>query len=185
MPIIYGENIMLREYRWEDFDSIRSWVNDREITQFLSSLFLFPHTKNKTESYLKMMLEGSSDARGFVIANKENGEYIGQIDLIEIDWVSRKGTLGIVIGRKDYLGKGIGTEAISLLLNFAFNEMNLNKIDLTLSDYNKRGIRCYEKCGFVEEGRLREDFYTGGKYTDTIMMGCLKKDFERIKKTGE
>lgn len=177
MPRLYGKSIVLREYRWEDLDGIRGWVNDSEVTQFLSGLFLYPHTLHQSESYLSMMIEHKSEARGFVIADKDTLEYIGQIDLIKVDWVSRKATLGIVIGRKELHGKGIGTEAIKLLLGFAFNQLNLNKVDLTVRDYNKRGIRCYEKCGFIEEGRLREDYYINGGYTDTVLMGCLKRDF--------
>lgn len=181
MPRLIGERIMLREYRIEDLPYIRKWVNDIEITRYLSNIFVYPHTLNETENFLNSMLQGNSNMKGFIIAEKETEEYIGQIDLIKMDWISRIGTLGIVIGTKENLSKGYGTEAIKLIQDFAFNKLNLHKLDLEVRDYNERAIRCYKKCGFIEEGRIRENFFVDGKYTDTIFMGILKREYEAIK----
>lgn len=180
MPTIIGERIILREYRKEDLPYIRKWVNNYEITKYLSEIFIFPHTMNSTENFLNKMLEGSSNMKGFIIAHKENEEYIGQIDLI-INWINRVGTLGIVIGNTEKLGKGYGTEAIKLIQEFAFNRLNLHKLDLEVRDYNKRAINCYKKCGFKEEGRKRENYFVDGKYTDTVIMGILKREWEKAR----
>lgn len=177
MPILTGDRIILREYRKDDLPYMRKWVNDIEITKYLSHIFLYPHTLNTTESFLNSILEGNSGIKGFIIAHKATEEYIGQIDLIKIDWINRIGTLGIVIGSREYLGKGYGTEAIKLIQKFAFNSLNLNKLDLEVRDYNERAIKCYKKCGFQEEGRIREAFFVDGKYTDTIFMGILKREY--------
>lgn len=177
MARIIGNRIMLREYRKEDLPFIRSWVNDREITDYLSDIFLYPHTLNVTEDFLNSMLEGNNNMKGFIIAHKDTEEYIGQIDLIKINWVNRVATIGIVIGTKENLSKGYGTEAIKLLQEFAFNRLNLNKLDLEVRAYNQRAINCYKKCGFIEEGRIRENFYIDGKYTDTLFMGILKREW--------
>lgn len=177
MARIIGNRIMLREYRKEDLPFIRSWVNDREITDYLSDIFLYPHTLNVTEDFLNNMLEGNTNMKGFIIAHKDTEDYIGQIDLIKIDWVNRVGTIGIVIGTKENLSKGYGTEAIRLLQEFAFNRLNLHKLDLEVRAYNQRAINCYKKCGFIEEGRIRENFYKDGEYTDTLFMGILKREW--------
>lgn len=177
MAILIGDRIILREYRKEDLPCIRAWVNDPEITNFLSNIFLYPHTLNDTENFLNSMLEGNTESKGFIIAHKDTEEYIGQIDLIKIDWVNRVGTMGIVIGSKENLNKGYGTEAIKLLQEFAFNRLNLHKLDLEVREFNKRAIRCYEKCGFRIEGRLRQNFYIDGKYYDTLIMGILKEEW--------
>lgn len=178
MAILIGERIILREYRKDDLSYIRKWVNNEEITKYLSNIFLYPHTMNDTESFLNSMLQGSSGFKGYVVAHKETEEYIGQIDLIAIDWVNRIATLGIVLGATENLGKGYGTEAITLIQEFAFNKLNLHKLDLEVRDYNERAIRCYKKCGFVEEGRFRENFFVDGKYTDTLFMGILKSEYK-------
>jgi len=177
---LIGDRIVLREYRKEDLPYMRKWVNDIEITQYLSNIFLYPHTLNETENFLNNILQGASNFKGFVIAHKDTEEYIGQIDLIKIDWVNRVGTLGIVIGTKDNLSKGYGSEAIKLIQEFAFNKLNLHKLDLEVRAYNKRAISCYEKCGFKEEGRIRENFFVDGKYTDTLFMGILKKEYKEM-----
>ncbi|NLN14306.1 MAG: GNAT family N-acetyltransferase [Tissierellia bacterium] len=174
-----GERIILREYRREDYPHIRRWVNDYEITQYLSNIFLYPHTEVDTEKFLNQMLEGKT--RGFVIAHKDTEEYIGQLDLVNIDWPNRVGHIGIVIGSKEDLGKGYGTEAIKLIQDFAFNKLNLNKLELNVLSFNERARRCYEKCGFKVEGVIRQNFYKDGKYVDTIKMGILRAEWEEAR----
>lgn len=81
------------------------------------------------------------------------------------------------------LSKGYGTEAVKILQEFVFNQMNLNRIQLELHDFNERAYRCYLKCGFKEEGRLRKRHYINGSYGDTIIMGILKNEYEEIKES--
>ncbi|MDR7870478.1 MAG: GNAT family protein [Tissierellaceae bacterium] len=171
-----GERIVLREYRKEDFAYMRKWVNDYEITKYLSNVFLHPHSVADTENFINSMIEGKM--KGFIIAHKGTEEYIGQLDMIKIDWPNRVGTLGIVIGTKENLSKGYGTEAIKLLQEFAFNKLNLNKLELDVRAFNERAINCYEKCGFKKEGIIRENYYENGEYTDTIKMGILKREWK-------
>jgi RimJ/RimL family protein N-acetyltransferase len=179
MPHIYGDRIALREYQLSDLDYMRRWVNDPEITNTLSDVFLFPHSKNETESFLSMMVEGKSSAKSFVIADKDSLDYIGQIDLFKIDWKNRFALLAVVIGRKEYLGKGYGSEAIRILQRFAFEELNLNRIELEVYEYNERAYKCYLKCGFKEEGRYRKKIYRVGKYWDSICMSILRSEYEQ------
>lgn len=179
MPNLYGDRIVLREYRREDLKDMRQWVNDPEVVDNLSDVFLYPNTLEETEKFLDfVMSKNGIDKGNFVIAHKENEEYIGQIDLIKIDWKNRIAEMGIVIGTKDNWGKGYGAEAIKLLQEFVFNRLNLNRLELIVHDYNKRAYNCYKKCGFKEEGRLREKFYINGKYTDYIVMGILRSEYK-------
>jgi len=182
MPKIFGERIMLREYRKEDLEHMRKWVNNSKIVDNLSDIFLYAVPLNDTENFLNSILEGKSESKGFIIADKKTETYIGQIDLHQIDWKNRVAELGIVIGEENNLGKGYGTEAIKLMQNFVFERLNLNRLQLTVHDFNKRGINCYKKCGFKQEGRLRQKFYIDGKYSDMLYMGILKSEYEKIKK---
>jgi RimJ/RimL family protein N-acetyltransferase len=177
MPRLYGEKIMLREYRASDLEPMRRWVNDADIVCHLSDIFLYPHPLQATEDFLNDILEGKPDSRGFVIADPVTEEYIGQVNLDRIDWKNRVGIVGIVIGSSDHLGKGYGTEAMKLLVRFAFMEMNLNRLELEVYDFNERACRSYQACGFREEGRLRQRQYKNGRYVDVIVMGLLRSDW--------
>jgi RimJ/RimL family protein N-acetyltransferase len=178
MPRLLGSRIMLREYRRDDLPWIRQWVNDPAIVGYLSDIFLYPHAMESTEAYLDAILEGNTDSRGFVIADLDSEAYIGQVNLDSIDWKNRVGRIGIVIGSIEHMGYGYGTEAMKLLIAFAFHEMNLNRLELEVYDFNERAYRCYLTCGFKEEGRLRERQYKNGRYSDVIQMGILRSEWE-------
>ncbi|MEF2965319.1 GNAT family protein [Paenibacillus sp. M1] len=180
MPHLIGERITLREYRMEDLPHIRSWVNDEEITDTLSDIFLFPQTHHNTESFLRSMVEGTSASKGFVIAEKDTLDYIGQIDLHKLDWKNRSAVMGIVIGRKDMLGQGYGREAIKLLLGFVFDTLNLNRLELEVLGNNERGRRCYLSCGFKEEGTIRQKIFKRGKYIDVQLMSILAEEYRAL-----
>lgn len=178
MPKVYGKRIILREYRKDDLSFIGEWVNNANITDMLSDIFLFPHTEKNTEAFLdRMLTPGNKETCGFVIADKDTEAFIGQIDLFEIDWKNRKAVMGIIIGREENHNKGYGKEAIQLLLDYGFNRLGLNKIELTVRAYNERGIHCYEQCGFKVEGILRDDFFIHGQYTDTVKMAILQREW--------
>ncbi|NPV91158.1 MAG: GNAT family N-acetyltransferase [Firmicutes bacterium] len=178
MPRILGKKVDLREYRLEDLDAIREWVNDRETVRNLDDVFIYPHTLNMTEEYLNRILEDKlENERHFVIASHETDEYLGQVALMHVDWRSRIATLGIVIAQKENRDQGYGREAIELVLDFAFGQLNLHRVELCVREYNTRGCHLYLKCGFVEEGRKRKHYYIDGQYTDTILMGILKEEY--------
>ncbi len=88
--------------------------------------------------------------------------------------------MGISIGEKEYWGKGYGTDAMRVVLRYAFTELNLHRVSLTVFEYNPRAIRSYEKAGFTLEGREREAVFRSGKRTDMIYMGVLREDWERL-----
>ncbi|WP_276357992.1 GNAT family N-acetyltransferase [Cohnella caldifontis] len=177
MPRLRGDRILLREYRADDLEPMRRWVNDPDIVCHLSDIFLYPHPLQASEQFLEEMLEGGSDSRGFVIADPATEAYIGQVNLDRIDWKNRVGFIGIVIGEKHLLGQGIGTEALKMMVKFAFEELNLNRLELEVYDFNERALRCYLACGFREEGRLRARQFKNGRYVDVIVMGLLRSDW--------
>ena len=177
MPTLIGERIILREYRKEDIKHIRDWVNDPIIANNLSDRFLYPHTMNATENFVNSVLEGKSDQKGFVIAHRESEEYIGQIDLFKFDWKNRSVEFGIVIGKQENQCKGYGSEAILLLQEFVFDRLNLNRLQLQVHDFNQKAYHSYSKCGFKEEGRLRQKYYINGQYCDSVQMGILQSEY--------
>ncbi len=179
MPHLYGEHIMLREYRTEDIADIRKWVNDVKSTRYLSSIFWLPQSYENTEDFVRGMVQGSGNAANFVIARKDDLAYLGQIDLLGINWKLRCGTIGIVVASEEERSHGVGAEAIGLMLRYAFQTLNLERVELELDMDNARALRCYQKAGFVLEGVKRHAYFSEGHFDDMGVMSVLAEDWRR------
>jgi RimJ/RimL family protein N-acetyltransferase len=103
--------------------------------------------------------------------------HIGNTGLHQIDWKNRMAVFGIVLGEKAYWGQGFGTEAARTILRFAFEELNLHRVELEVFDFNPRAIRSYEKVGFRHEGTRREALFRNGRYQDVHLMSILQEEF--------
>ena len=110
-------------------------------------------------------------------AMEADGSYIGRCGLYNIDRTARHAELGIGIGDREYWGRGYGREAVGLLLDYAFRLRNLRRVWLEVHADNERGIRAYKSCDFVEEGRMREHVWLGGRYVDNVIMGILREEW--------
>jgi RimJ/RimL family protein N-acetyltransferase len=178
--MIEGKKIRIRAIEKTDIEEIMRWINDPEVMENL--LMRYPVSRYQEEKWIERALdEGNSRNKVFAIETKQ-GEYLGGIGLHAINWENGNAEAGIVIGKKEHWNKGYGTDAMMTILDFAFNQMNLHRVYLRVYEYNARGLRSYEKCGFRKEGILRDDRYAQGEYHDTIMMGVLKDEFKKTPK---
>ena len=91
-----------------------------------------------------------------------------------MNWLSRVALVEIMIGDKDYLDKGYGTDAMKTLISFIFDSMNINKVRLSTFSFNERAIKSYKKCGFTVEGVLKNEIFKDGKYYDEIIMSIFR-----------
>ena len=174
-PFLIGNRIYFRPLEVDDIERLVKWVNDPDITQFLT-MGRFPINFAREEEWLKGLYKGQNDiALGIVL--KDGDIHIGNVGLHQIDWVSRECIFGIMIGEEEYQDKGYGTEATLLMLKYAFEVLNINRVELTVYEFNKRAIRCYEKAGFIPEGRLREKVFKNGRYYDILIMSILKNEW--------
>jgi RimJ/RimL family protein N-acetyltransferase len=113
----------------------------------------------------------------FAWAIEHAGKWIGEIRLDALDEHDRRAKLAIGLYDPQLLGRGLGRQAVTLLLAHAFTVMSLHRVGLRVLAYNARAIRCYAACGFVEEGREREAAFVGGEWHDDVMMGLLTHEF--------
>lgn len=176
MSRITGGRVSLREFRQEDISGIRSWVTDIETTRMLGGAYLRPQTWEQSERYLSGLLEGDAGGVNLVIADKESLRYLGQCSLMMVDNTARHAELAVVLC-PNCQNQGIGSEGIRLMLDFAFRQMNLNRVYLKVRADNTRAVRCYEKCGFQREGVLRAHAFADGEYKDLLLMGVLREEF--------
>lgn len=114
----------------------------------------------------------------FLVVDCATEKLIGLTSISEVDFVNRKAMFGILIGDTDYRGKGYAREAASLVLDYAFNIVNMHNVALEVFDFNERAIRLYEKLGFKTIGRRRDSRIVCGKMYDTVYMDILDREFK-------
>ncbi|MFD1636745.1 GNAT family N-acetyltransferase [Evansella tamaricis] len=178
-PMIKGPRVLLRKPKDSD---IMDYL-DVDVSQELVKMY-GGNTKNIAPKTL-------DKAKKFIQAIKENqlewcieyeGKMIGQARLT-VSEMDNRARYAIGLFNPSVWGKGIGTEVTQLVLNYAFEELRLHRVDLRVLDYNKRAIKCYEKCGFIQEGVEREGALIEGKYETDIMMSILNREFYAMKET--
>lgn len=173
--LFIGERVRLRKLSSEDAATYHEWRNDLEVMHYTSqSLDVF--TLADTESFINSIAE-STTSKSYIIEEIKSGKPIGITSLINIDFANRNAECIIDIGDKNYWSKGFGREAFQLLIEFAFKELNLHKVVLRVFSFNERAINLYQKLGFDEEGRLKEQLYRNGAWHDVVFMGFLKRDY--------
>ncbi len=176
--MLEGKLVRLRALEPTDLERAYTWVNDREVTYFLS--LRYPMSRADEERWLREASSNSFAAGVSLAIETREGAHIGGIGLHQVNPEDRKAALGIMIGEKAYWSNGYGTDAILTILRFAFHDMNLNRVWLHVFEYNQRAMACYRKCGFREEGRLRQHFFKHGRFWDVIVMGILRDEFEAL-----
>jgi RimJ/RimL family protein N-acetyltransferase len=182
--LITGKKVELRPVSMEDHKRTYHWRNDEETARLDagSGLYRYSHVplEQLEASYEKDIrnIDKREVGEFSIYTLGEDAQHIGSIGYRKLDIIARRCIVGIGIGEKELWGKGYGTDALKALVNYLFKTMNLNRIQLDTWSGNVRAIRSYEKCGFVIEGRLRDDSFIDGKYYDTIVMGLLRKEFQ-------
>ncbi|MEX0682549.1 MAG: GNAT family protein [Dehalococcoidia bacterium] len=169
-----GELVRLRSRREEDLALFVSWYNDPDVRHWLHMSEAGEQTV-ETERQ-RWELTRQDPARVTFVIETKDGVTIGNVGLIAIDEVHRRAELGVSIGDKAYWSQGYGADAIRTLLRFAFETLDLRRIELITDADNARGIRCYEKCGFVREGVLRAHRLRYGNPLDMLIMAVLSEE---------
>lgn len=175
---IRGNNIVLKALSERDVleSGWYGWFNSEEATEFVQQRY-FPNTLQKQLEFYRSGIANSSTKIQLGIVPNGMNTIVGVVSLSGIDFLNRKAEFGIMIGDNAARGKGYGTEACRLIVKHAFERLSLNKIYLGVHAEHTAAIRSYEKVGFVQEGRLREDILMNGRYVDTVIMSLLAKDF--------
>jgi RimJ/RimL family protein N-acetyltransferase len=171
-----SERIYLREVRLSDVNErYYSWLNDPEIYQFLETRFV-PRSLDNIADFVKRM-DAKENEPFMAICLKENDLHIGNIKLGPINWHHRNADISLFIGDKNYWGKGLATEAIQVVTDYAFHMLNLNKIKAGCHATNLGSMKAFEKCGYLQEGLLRSHGMSNGVLYDAVLLGITAQDY--------
>ena len=171
-----GTGIFLRAYNEGDEQLVARIENHPDTRETL--FYALPTSPKQQRDVLLDRIKDPNNVI-FIICRKEDGEPIGQTALFRIDWVGRAAVFYIGIADKENWSRGYGSEATALVAEYAFNTLNLNRIQLHVAVENKRAVKVYQRTGFVIEGTLREAMFRDGQYHDFYVMGLLKSDWQR------
>jgi ribosomal-protein-alanine N-acetyltransferase len=172
-----GERIILRPLEQTDLTKeYIQWLNDAEVCRF-NSHATFPYTEEKMRVYYQSLQQNTQSAVVLAIIHKETGKHVGNISLQSIDWLSRAAEFAILLGNKDYWGKGIASEAALLLCDYGFIRLNLNRIHCGTSSENTGMQQLAARLKMTHEGTRRQAMYKNGKYVDILEYGVLRDEF--------
>jgi RimJ/RimL family protein N-acetyltransferase len=168
-----GERIYLRPLEVEDGELLRAWLNNPENHQHLAQYR--PLNAVAEREWLEGLSKRTEDFI-FGIALRETQALIGSCGLHRVALPHRSAELGIQIGEAAFQGRGLGGEALRLLLAYGFETLGLHRIELRVYESNPRAIRCYERLGFRREGEKREARWWGGRWWSVFEYAILENE---------
>ena len=181
--LLRGSRVRLTALTQSDLPTIVQWHQNPEFLRLFDALPAYP----KPEAALAQWIDDTNkatDAFLFAVRSLDSDELIGYVELDGILWTHRVSGVSIAIGEAKHRGQGYGHEVMQLVLRFAFDELNLHRVQLTVFSYNERAIALYEKLGFQREGAHREHLRREGKHYDMYLYGLLRSEWEDRKSTS-
>ena len=166
--MIEGKLVRLRAFEADDLDASHAFVNDYETLREMLSGIPYPSSMSDEREWLSRQSCVTRGEYQFAIEDAE-GYLVGRCGVTHLDWKNRLGELGIMVGAP-YRGRGYGTEAMSLLCDFCFDELNLHKLRVSVLAFNHPALRCYEANGFVREGLLKDEIWRRGQWQDVVLL---------------
>jgi RimJ/RimL family protein N-acetyltransferase len=172
---LVGENIYLSPL---DMDHVNAtylnWINDEEVINFLE--ISFPTAMEQLEGYVKAILD-NPNCIFLAINESATQKHIGNLKIGPINWVSRVAGHGILIGDKSSWGKGYASEAIKLLAQYAFRNLNLHKVWSIIVDSHMASIKAHQNAGFKIEGKLKQHLFKDGRYVDAAIISITFDEY--------
>lgn len=171
-----NNNVTIRPMTEADTANIVRWRNTPSVYEHF--IYRTPLTEEAHLNWLHNRVE-TGDVAQFIIVDNESGTDVGSVYLRDIDQQHKKCEYGIFIGEDSCRGKGIGSAAAKLAINYAFEKLGMNRVFLRVFADNKQAIRSYEKAGFKYEGTFRDDVIIDGTPYDMVFMAILREEWEK------
>ena len=175
---IHGKKVIIRAIEETDLEVMQKAINSAELEE-MENGYSFPVSMQAQRKWFET--NASATDRNVKMIIEYDKKPVGYTNILNIDWKNRVAHTGIKIFSTEYRNRGLGRDSVMAIMRFAFEELNLNRLEGYIIEYNKPSYALYvEKCGWKVEGRKREFVYKNGKYHDLIMVGILKSDYEAL-----
>lgn len=171
---IYGQNVVLRPFRPADRDAIWMGGSDPELRYLTGTQATF--TLEQLDRYIQHNLT-ADDRAAYVIADPQTLDPLGEVIIMDIDPDNRSGHIRIAMFSVEQTGRGLGREAMRLMVDYAFETLKLHRLELQVFTHNPRAKHVYEQVGFQQEGLMRDTLLWDGVYSGTIIMAILEDDW--------
>lgn len=169
---LVGKDVYLSPRSPEDAEQYTKWINDPAVSDGLGNTSHLISVEEERE-YLARRDTGLQ----FAIVRREDDDLLGSCGIDSIQPVHQCASVGVFIGEEENRGRGYGGQALSLLLDYCFDTLNLHSVSLSVFSFNERAIACYRRLGFREAGRQRENYFIRGQFYDRIMMDILRDEW--------
>jgi ribosomal-protein-alanine N-acetyltransferase len=174
--ILQGNTIHLKPLSINEVNTTYlSWLQDPEV---MTGIETSGYTLENLKQYVTVQL-GNSNVHFFAIWSNDTNQHIGNIKFEIVDRKAKVSDLGLLIGNKNYWGKGVGSEACKLGITYLFEQLGLRKIYLAVYENNPSAKKLYENAGFKLEGTLRKHVLVNNEYYDKYLMGLFKEEFTK------
>ena len=168
-----GSPVYLRALEADDLPRLHLWHNDPELYRSLIGTYR-PVSLDTELQWLARVSAYDPASHNFAICLVDGDEHVGNVYLRDVDWVNRHAELHIFVADLRHRGRGLGRAAVRLLLDYAFDHLNLARVWLPVLSSNPAALRVYEQCGFEREGTLRRHVFNAGAWADVVIMGILR-----------
>ncbi|MCA9882939.1 MAG: GNAT family N-acetyltransferase [Anaerolineae bacterium] len=177
--LFHGSSIRLTELSQEDIPVITRWYHHSAFGRLFDADPSYPRSQRHWKNWFDEE-DKDKDTYLFAIRPLDNERLIGIITLDGILWSNQTAWLAIGIGDTANRGRGYGAEAMQLIINFGFSELNLYRLQLSVFEYNTRAIALYERLGFVREGTYRQFLARDGRRYDMYLYGLLRDEWKHL-----
>ncbi len=172
-----GKLVTLRAIEKEDLEFMRDMLNDPEIENLVVGWSL-PISRYEQNIWYEKNINDKINLR-LIIETPRDGA-VGMATLVNIDWKNRHATHGIKIARREFRTRGVGTDTVMTIMKYAFDELQLNRLDGSWFEDNLGSQKLYTKCGWKVEGKRRQYVYKDGAYRDLVIVGVLREDYYKL-----
>ncbi len=179
VAFLEGDLVILQPLERQDLANLQLWNNGQEMRGLIGQVY--PESESSLDEWFERV-QADKQRVWFAVVRKSDGKMVGEAGLLRMYHPWRTTDLTMIIGDPEARGQGLGTEAIVLLMDYAFGYLGFHRIAIGVVGFNERALSFYERVGFKQEGVQRNGYYYNHRFSDFVMMSILEDEFRALHK---